>query len=66
MKKVYTGLKAEKIDFGSYNMATTGSLPPGCIQIVANVVQAGGNTCENPTDTTSYMYLFNNPGFPDD
>lgn len=66
MKKVYTGLKAEKIDFGSYSMATAGSLPPGCIQIVANLVDPGGNTCKNPTDTTSYMYLFDNPGFPDD
>ena len=61
MRKVYTGLKAEKVDFGSYDLATVGSLPPGCIQIVADVVEPHGNVCENPYDTTQYMYLFDSP-----
>ena len=61
MKKNYTGLKAEKIDFGSYNMATDASIPAGCIQIVANVVEFGAQVCQNPTDTTSYMYINNRP-----
>ncbi|MBR5345737.1 MAG: hypothetical protein IK127_07915 [Clostridia bacterium] len=66
MKKEYVGLKAEKIDFGAYNMVTVGSLPAGCIQIVANQVDPGASTCNNPTDTTSYMYLNNKPSnFPD-
>lgn len=66
MKKNYAAIKAEKIDFGAYDMATVGSLPPGCIQIVANVVDLGGSTCQNPTDTTSYMFLFDHPAFPED
>ena len=66
MKKEYTGLKAEKIDLGSYNMATVGSLPPGCIQIVADVVNPGDNYCQNPSSTTQYKYLFDHPAFPDD
>ena len=61
MKKIYTGLKAEKIEFGAYEAITTGSLPPTCIQIVANVVEPGGNVCQNPSSTTSYMYIGNNP-----
>ena len=61
MKKMYTGLKAEKVDFGHYDLVTVGSLPPGCIQIVANVVDPGASTCNNPSSTTSYMYLGNNP-----
>lgn len=62
-KRVYTGLKAEKVDFGGYDIATDGSLPPGCIQIVADVVAEGGNVCENPKDTTQYMYIGNYPGY---
>lgn len=61
MKKAYTGLTAEKIDFGSYEAVTEGSLPPGCIQIVADVVNPGDNYCQNPKDTTQYKYLFDNP-----
>lgn len=61
MKKTYTGLKAEKIDFGAFNSITTGSLPPGCIQIVADVVDPGKNVCGNPDSTISYMYLGDNP-----
>ncbi len=60
MKKAYMGLKAEKIDFGTYNMATTGSTPAGCMQIVANVLN-GTNTCQNPPATISYMWILNNP-----
>lgn len=63
MKKTYTGLKAEKVEFGSYSMVTDGSLPPGCIQIVANVVAPGDRVCQNPTSTISYMYIFDNPGY---
>ena len=65
MKKGYTGLKAEKIDFGSYNMATAASLPPGCIQLVANVTEPGSQVCGNPSSTTSYMYYGDHPTFPD-
>lgn len=64
MKKEYTGLMAEKVDFGSYDIATGSSLPSGCIQIVADVVDPGANVCKNPTDTTQYMYLFNDPFGP--
>ena len=59
MKKMYTGLKAEKIDFGSYDSVIKTSIPSSCIQIVANVVAPGGSECQNPTDTTSYMYINN-------
>ena len=61
MKRKYTAMKAEKIDFGTYDMATFGSLPAGCIQIVANKVETGSNVCVNPSDTTQYMYLMDNP-----
>ena len=61
MKKVYTGLKAERVDFGSYTNVTTISLPAGCMQIVADVAEAGGNVCSNPSDTTQYNYLGDNP-----
>jgi len=61
MKKIYTGLIAEKINFGAYDMATIGSLPGNCIQIVANVVNPGDNKCQNPTSTTSYMYIMDHP-----
>lgn len=61
MKKNYAALKAEKIEFGAYDMVTAGSLPPGCMQIVANVVEPGANVCQNPPSTISYMYLGNNP-----
>lgn len=59
MKKAYTGLKAERIDFGGYSMAT--SMPPTCVQIVANQVDSGSNVCNNPSETTSYMYVGDNP-----
>ena len=61
MKKQYTAMKAEKIDFGAYDMVTVGSLPPGCIQVVANVTEPGSSVCGNPGSTTSYMYVGNNP-----
>ena len=61
MKKAYSGLMAEKVDFGKYDLATTSSLPPGCIQLVADEVVPGGNVCRNPKDTTQYMYLFSDP-----
>lgn len=61
MKKVYNGLKAEKVDFGNYDLATIGSLPPGCGQIVADVVKPGMSTCDNPPSTTNYMYYGNSP-----
>lgn len=60
MKKNYAALKAEKIDFGAYDMATTGSVPAGCMQIVANVLN-GTQTCQNPPETISYMWVLNNP-----
>lgn len=66
MKKEYTGLKAERVELGTYNMVTEGSLPPGCIQIVADYVEPGDRVCQNPGSTISYKYLFDNPGFPDD
>ena len=73
MKKEYIGLKAEKVDFGAYNMVTESSLPPGCMIIVANLVSENGppnevgssQTCINPYDTTQYWYFGNNP-FLDD
>lgn len=61
MRRTYTGLKAEKVDFGRFDIATRGSLPSGCIQIVADVVAPGGNVCENPPDTTHYMYIGKDP-----
>ena len=61
MKRVYSGLKAEKIDFGIGSLVATNSLPPGCMQIVADVVNPGENVCQNPYSTTQYMYLGNNP-----
>lgn len=62
MKRVYTGLKAEKVDFGSYDIATATSLPPGCIQVVANEVEyVGSSVCLNPYDTTQYMYVGKDP-----
>lgn len=60
MKKGYTGLKAEKIDFGSYDSVTTISVPSTCIQIVADQLQ-GTNTCQNPEDTTMLMWVGDNP-----
>lgn len=70
MKKVYTGLKAEKVDFGTYNMVTDGSLPATCITIVADLVTADGihnqygtdQRCINPSDTTQYWYFGDRPG----
>lgn len=59
MKEQYTAMKAEKIDFGAYDMATTGSIPDSCIQIVAN--HRVGNTCTNPSDTTQLMWVGDNP-----
>lgn len=69
MKKKYTGLMAEKVDFGEYRMVTVASLPPGCITIVADLVsydgehnQYGSNQqCINPTDTTQYWYFADHP-----
>ena len=62
MKKVYTGLKAEKVCFTDDDVVgTVNSLPPGCIQIVADLVNPGDSVCQNPPETISYMYLFNNP-----
>lgn len=66
MKKTYTGLKAEKVELGFFSMVTGPSLPSGCMQIVANVVEPGGNTCHNPGETISYMYFGDHPSFPDD
>lgn len=60
MKKTYVGFKAEKINFGAYDVVAT-SLPGNCMQIVANKVDPGDQTCQNPKDTTSYMYIFDNP-----
>ena len=57
MKDNYVGLTAEKVDFGSYDIATNSSLPSGCIQIVADLVDPGANKCKNPSDTTQYMYI---------
>lgn len=61
MKKMYAGLKAEKIDFGAYDSVIANSLPGGCMQIVANVVDAGASQCKNPGSTISYMYILDNP-----
>jgi len=61
MKKIYTGVKAEKIDFGYYDAVATISLPPGCIQIVADRVDPGESTCQNPGTTIQYNYIGNNP-----
>ena len=61
MKKAYNGLMAEKVDFGKYDLATTGSIPSSCIQIVADEVAAGTNVCRNPSDTTQYMYIGDDP-----
>ena len=70
MKKMYTGLKAEKIDFGRYDVVTANSLPAGCIRIVANRNDAGekvsqeSGQCINDITTISYLYVNNDPGFP--
>ena len=64
MKKNYAAMKAEKIDFGAYDMATDASLPAGCIQVVANVTEPNSNVCGNPSSTTSYMYIGNHPTSP--
>ena len=61
MKKVYTGLKAEKIDFGAYDSVIKTSLPPGCLLIVSNTVLTGTQVCHNPTDTTAHMYYGDHP-----
>ena len=60
MKKVYTGLMAEKVDFGAYDMVADASTPSSCMQIVANTLN-GTNTCQNPKETISYMWILNNP-----
>ena len=60
MKKEYCGLLAEKISFETSGDIITQS-PSGCIQIVANTVVEGTQTCINPSDTTSYIYLGDNP-----
>lgn len=60
MKKIYTGLKAEKVDFGNYNMIAA-SIPASCIKIVANLENGGvyGSTqqCVNNPSTTFYWYI---------
>lgn len=56
MKKQYTAMKVEKIDFGAYDMATA-SVPSSCMRIVANVVEAGTQVCANPSSTTSYLWI---------
>ena len=68
MKKEYTGLMAEKVDFGSYNMVTEESVPPGCIKIVADLVGDVHNyydddtqQCVNNPDTTFYWYILDHP-----
>ncbi len=68
MKKNYMGLKAEKIDFGSFNMATTcsGPMPPSCIQIVADLVDAGSNVCKNQPSTIQYMWFGDSPYWCED
>ena len=38
MKKNYATIKAEKIDFGAYDMVTTASNLSGCMRIVSNVL----------------------------
>ena len=59
MKKEYCGLLAEKISFETSGDIITQS--PNCIQVVANQVEGGAQECSNPTDTTSYIYLGDNP-----
>jgi len=69
VKKEYSGLKAEMIDFGDYKMVTDGSLPSGCITIVADLVSENGEhnqygsdqRCINPIDTTQFWYFNNRP-----
>ena len=68
VKKKYTGLMAEKIEFEAYNMVTDGSLPAGCITIVADLVNGGHNydvardqQCLNDPDTTQYWYISDHP-----
>lgn len=60
MKKNYAAIKAEKIDFGAYDMVTTGSIPSSCIQIVADK-REGTQQCSNPPSTTQLMWVGNNP-----
>lgn len=71
MKREYSGLKAEKVDLGSYNMVTFGSLPPGCIEIVADYAgevhnTQNGQTCLNPPDTTQYIEFGDHRVYPED
>jgi len=71
VKREYSGLKAEKVDLGSYNMVTFGSLPPGCIEIVANYAggvenKYNGQTCENPYETTQYVEVGHHRMYPED
>ena len=62
MKKVYTGLKAEIVCFNDDDVVgTVNSLPPGCIQIVADLVDPGASVCKNQEDTTQYMFINDNP-----
>ena len=60
MKKNYATIKAEKIDFGAYDMVTTASNLSGCMRIVSNVLN-GTHTCQNPPETISYMWINSNP-----
>lgn len=68
MKKKYIGLKAEKVDFGRYDMVTLSCppMPNTCIQIVADVVVPNSNQCDNPPSTTQYMWLNDSPNWCDD
>lgn len=61
MKKSYEGLSVEKISFEKDSNVMMTSIPAGCFQIVANVVEEGAQICSNPEDTTSHMWFGNRP-----
>ena len=60
MKKNYAEIKAEKIEFGAYDMVTTYSIPDSCIQIVADL-KVGDQVCTNPGETIQYLWVNDNP-----
>lgn len=62
MRRAYTGLKAERIDFGSYNMVTYFSVPKGCYTIVADLQD--GSTCTNPDGTQQVFWQADHPNYP--
>jgi len=68
MRKMYTGLKAEKVDFGRYDMVTLscGTMPDTCNQIVADQVIPGDNKCNNPPSTIQYMWFGDSPNWCDE